>query len=62
MAPPAGSSATCDGKPVIAGTGAPSSWTTCHSELVGGSVALLKAAHDVAVVGHDEPIPLPGRP
>jgi AcrR family transcriptional regulator len=29
---------------------------------VGGKVALLKAAYDVAVVGDDEPIPLPERP
>lgn len=29
---------------------------------VGGKAALLKAAYDVAVVGDDEPIPLPDRP
>ena len=29
---------------------------------VGGKAALLKAAYDVAVVGDDEPIPLPERP
>lgn len=29
---------------------------------VGGKAALLKAAYDVAVVGDDEPIPLPQRP
>ncbi|MEO6045436.1 MAG: helix-turn-helix domain-containing protein [Tepidiformaceae bacterium] len=29
---------------------------------VGGKAALLKAAYDVAVVGDDEPVPLPDRP
>src|SRR6185369_15389921 len=29
---------------------------------LGGKPALLKAAYDVAIVGDDEPVPLPARP
>src|SRR6476620_11263915 len=29
---------------------------------VGGKAALLRAAYDVAIVGDDEPVPLPDRP